>query len=237
MNSARIPPGKLPIRPTLDEQRAPTAAPLNRTQTAPASTPKAIGGGEAAVFESTVRPSIEGKSGNTALSGPTPDVPEGAKSVLQTLLTRNDSQAGFSPQRAAEIGTAFEKANLAGSLEWNVGLPRALLGRFFAAVDLPNAPSDGYTYKAYAFVGRQLQEKVDPNNVTEVYITRVGGRKDYVRLSIASEGASDASSAQASPRRSPAEQLWKETHGRYPHEETTIMQKSNWEYFRLDFPK
>lgn len=238
MNSARVSPGSIPVRlPTVVEQPAPAAAPLETSQTAPASAPEAPGRGQAAVFETAARPSTAERSGRSALPGPSADVPLGGKSVLQTRLTKNDilqrivSPPAFSPERAAEIGAAFEKANLAGSLEWKPGVPRALDGIYFAAVNLPSAPSDGYTFKAYAFVGR---ENSDPNNATEVYVTRVGDKRGYARISLASNDASDA---QALPRRSPAEELWKAVHGHYPDKNTTIMQKMNWEDYKIDFPE
>ena len=235
--TARVSPGSIAgLRSSIDEQRAPAAnvaALPGHKPTALTPSSSATGREEPAIFDRAQRSSTVERSRSAARSGDLAEIPAGAKSVMKMLLTRNYSLGGFSPQRSAEIGTAFEKAHLAGSLDWNEGLPRALLGRFFAAVDLPSAQPDGNKYTAYVFVGR---DKTDPNDATEVYITRVGARKDHVRLSVASDGASDANSAQTTPRRSPAEQLWKETHGVYPDQSTTIMAKSNWSFFKIDFP-
>ncbi len=232
------PPLGIAVRSTVDGQGTPAAAPRINKQTAPApASSEAPRREEAAVFETAVRPSTEGSSGTYVRPEASADVPAGAQSVLQTRLTHSEilkrvvSPTVFSPERTAEIGAAFEKANHAGSLEWKPGVPRALNGIFFAAVNLPNAPSDGYTYRAYAFVG---EEKSDPNSATEVYVTREGGRRDYARISLA---GNDASDAQSLPRRSPAEELWKARHGHYPDENRTIMDKMNWEYFRLDLPE
>lgn len=230
--TTRVSPASIPSLPTIGEKSglaAQAAAPLAHSTSIPeAPSPKA------AVFEGSHSPSLVEQSGNSALLGASVNVPAGAKPLLQMLLTRNHTCAGFSPQRAGEIGAAFEKADRAGSLDWNAGLPGALLGTFFAELELPRAQPDGNKYAAYVYVGPQ---KTDPNDAIEVYVTRVGARKDYARLSVGSDGESDTNRTQASPRRSPAEQLWKHLHGEYPDQSTTIMAKMNWPHFKIDFPE
>ena len=231
----RVSPGSIPGRPPIDEQRTTTkvAAPITQKQSAPTLFSEATGREAPAIFETNQRSSLV-ESGNPALSRASVDVAVGSMPLLKMLLTRSDSLSGFSPKRAGEIGATFHKAELAGSLDWKGGLPRALLGRFFAAVELPRAQPDGNKYTAYVFVGEQ---KTDPNDATEVYITRVGARKDHVRVSVASEGVSDANKTPSFTHRSPAEKVWKEIHGEYPDQSTTIMAKTNWSSFKIDFPE
>jgi hypothetical protein len=58
-----------------------------------------------------------------------------------------------------------------------------------------------------------------------------------VRISVTSEGVSDANNTQSFTHRSPAEKVWKEIHGEYPDQSTTIMAKTNWSSFNIDFPE
>lgn len=143
----------------------------------------------------------------------------------------------FSSQRTAEILGALEKSERAGSSGWKPGLPEALEGRFFESVELPRAAPDGNRYTAYVYVGRGVatgEPNLDPNEATTVYVARVGGRKDYVTLDVPLEGAK---AAPAQPRRSLAEEVWKEVHGRYPDDKPTLMQRMNWEYYKLGWPE
>jgi hypothetical protein len=206
----------------------PQTPPTSALGAAPAATaeggsiPSASGQEARDSFDSSPRPPAHAVAD---ASTPPACVPCRPMTTLEIrLMLKGTEPTRISPQRTAEIAAAFDASDRAGFLNWQPGIPEALLGNFFTGVKLPLDRQEGSTLTAYVFVGRH---HLDPNNDPDVYITReTPERRDFVKLSLDGVGT----------RRSSSERAWHEVHGRYPDAPLTISEQNVWSGYKIGFP-